>query len=292
MPARTKIEPRPHSIMAAPDASEDETRLLLDAGAERLVLMAYELYAMSGDDLEKATRADVAAVWRKQASTLKFEKLALAPPLAAIAIIPPYPAGKREANLLLGLYVAGADCTVQYLAFYVNPAGAKDAPGATALAKKIAATIQPGPRKLLSKAGERRFLGIGKHELLVTVPEGFVASVQAGPDFMVYLLHKLVPLSQPAVNCSIYVGGHPAFQYRQVADPPEKVTRIKGKLLGKEAEWHTWSQDDRITTEAIVGHPTEQDAVVHVFCSGGSEEATTALRRMAETLRVAAPKKK
>jgi hypothetical protein len=290
VPATAKVEARGHNIMAAREADDDETRIVVDAGEQRLVLMTYELYALTGGDLDKAARADVAAKWGKEAGTLKLEKFAVAAPLTAVAVIRPQPEGKREANLVLALYVGSEDGTVQYLAFYVNPAAIKDVAGATSLAKRIAASVTAGSRKLSSKAGSRRFPGVDGDQLVIMVPEGFVASTQEGPDFAVYHLYKLVVLGKPASACSIYLGGHPSYQYEQAEKRPEKVTPLKGKLFWQEVAWQNWSQAGRTTTEVIVPHPKGKGMTVHVFCSASSQNEAAALRTMAETLRVDEPK--
>jgi hypothetical protein len=178
VPATGKAEPREHGIMAAPPSPEEETRIVIDAGQARMVLMAYEVFALAGDDLEKAVRADVAESWGEEAAAVKVEKVGVALPLTAIAIVPPIGDGTDEANLLLGLYIRNGDGMVQSVVFYVNPSGARDAAGALTLARKIAATVTTGKRKLNRDAGPRSFRGIGGGGLTVTVPEGFVTSVQ------------------------------------------------------------------------------------------------------------------
>lgn len=291
MPATAKVAPRGRNIMAAPEANEDETRIVLDAGEERLVLMTWELYALSGGDLEKAARVHLADAWGKKPGTVKLEKFVVASPLAAVAVIPPCPDRKREANLVFTLYVASEDGTVQFLAFYVNSAGAKGIVGATKLAQAIAASVSAGSRKLAWKAGPRSFPGVDVDRLVIDVPEGFVASVQEGPDFAVYRLRKLAPLGKLGSVCGIYLGHHPSYQYEQAEERPDKVTTLKGKLLGRNAVWQNWSQAGRTTSEAIVLHPKEKELSVHVFCSAGTGEEVATLRTMAETLRVDEPNK-
>jgi hypothetical protein len=291
MPAAAQVEARGHSIMAAPTSAEEETRVVVDAAKERLVLMANELYALSGGDPEKAARAAVAASWGQEAATIRLEKLAVAPPLRAVAVIPRRPDSTREANLVLGLYVGNGDGTVQYLAFYANPAGARDAAGVAALCRKIATTVSAGSRKVSSEAGARSFPGLSDDRLVITVPDGFVASIQPGPDFSVYRLRKLSPLGQPASVCGIYLGGHPAYQYRQTQSPPDKVTPIKGRLLGRGIEWKNWSVVHDTMSEIIVPYPKGEGMFMHVFCSASSPEEVKALRAIAETLRVEESKK-
>jgi hypothetical protein len=209
--------------------------------------------------------------------------------LSAVAVVPLHPDSQRDANLVLGLFVGNRDGTVQYLAFYVNPAGARDAAGVTALCRRIAATVRAGSRRLVSSSGPRSFPGVGNDRLVITAPEGFVASIQRGPDFSVYSLRKLSSLGQPASDCGIYLGSHPSYLYRQSEVPPGKVTPVKGKLFGQEAEWQTWSTANRFTSETIVPYPHGDGMAVHVFCSTGSPEEVKGLREVAETLRVEGP---
>jgi hypothetical protein len=291
MPAAAKAQARGHSIMEAPASNEDETRVMVDAENERLVLMAYELYALSGGNLEKAVRAEAANSLGKDAATINLEKLPVAPPLTAVVVVPERQDGTREANLVLGLYVGSGDGTVQYLAFYANPAGARDAAGVAALCRKIAATVSAGSQRLSSQAGARSFPGFINDRLVATVPEGFVASVQEGPDFSVYRLRKLVRLGEQPSVCGIYLGGHPAYIHRQTEAPPDKVTPLKGRLLGREVKWQNWSTAKGAMSEVIVRYPKGKGMRMHVFCTAGSLDDVKALQAVAETLSVQEPKK-
>ena len=149
--------------------------------------------------------------------------------------------------------------------------------------------MRAGRRRLSWKSGPRSFPGVGSDRLVITAPEGFVATIQQGPDFAVYRLRKLSPLGQPPSSCGIYLGSNPDYQYRQTEAPPDKVTPLKGKLFGKKAERQTWSAANRATSETIVPYPKGNGMAVHVFCSAGSPEEVTALRAVAETLRVEEP---
>ena len=60
-------------IMAAPESAEHETRVVFDAGDERLVLMANEAFAFAGDDFEKEVKEWVA----RWAGKYRIEALSL-----------------------------------------------------------------------------------------------------------------------------------------------------------------------------------------------------------------------
>jgi len=291
VPTAGKAEPREHGIMAAPPSAEEETRIVIDAGQERMVLMAYEVFALAGDDLDKAVRADVAESWGEEAAAVKVEKVGVALPLTAIALIPPIGDGTDEANLLLGLYIRNGDGMVQSILFYVNPPGASDAAGALTLARKVAASVTAGKRKLNLEAGPRRFRVAGADGLVVTVPKGFVTSVQKGPDFSVSWLRKPAPFPRPAPHCGIYVGRHPGYRYVWADHPRDQVATIQGKLLGQAVEWKSWGEEDWFTNEVILGHPKDNELKLHVYCSAATREALKALRDVAETMRMEEGKK-
>jgi hypothetical protein len=169
MPGGSRSEARPFAIMAAPTPDEDETRLIFDAGPERFVILAHEAYATAGDDLARTVRSVVDG-WEKSLGTAyRVEPFPLdAKGLRAVAVRPANPPDRSrgdDAIFLEGLLVASADGTVQSLDAYINPAGAKDLGGASALARRALRTVAPGGRRLAVEAGERRFKS-GSSDLL------------------------------------------------------------------------------------------------------------------------------
>lgn len=282
VPAGARTEARQRSIMAAPESAQHETRIVLDAGGERLVMMTYELFATAGNDLAAAVRKDLAG-----GTTPPTVEALNVPGLRAVAVVPAALDLTREAILILGVYVALPDATVQSLAFFINPNAARDVPGATALARRIAATLTAGPARLASQAGPRRL----SDGLSLTVPAGYIATSQAGPDFVIHHLRKLSPLGQPAARLGVYVGGHPAYQHRQSDEAPAAVKQTAGKLLGRDIEWHTWTRgeaSEQLTTmEAILplsGTAANHGLLLHVFLTGATEPELAELRKIAESL--------
>ncbi len=287
MPEKARVEARGHSIMAAPQAVTDETRVVLDAGKERLVLMAWELFARAGGDLPKAVEKVVSG-WGDQWKGTRVEPLAVAKPLKQGVLV--IPGGKdlaSEAILALTAYVENSDGMVQMLAFYVNPPAAQDLAGCASLARSLAATLSAGGKGLDLGAGDRRFPGVGDKDFLVLkVPEGYVATTQQGPDFSVYRLRRVGVLGEPGSTLGLYLGGHPSYQFRQAGDEATKPSRSKGKLLGQEIEWHGWSRGDASTTETILPFPGVDGFFLHLFLTAAKETDLAALRAVAETLRI------
>lgn len=297
MPAGSRIEARRASIMAAPEAAQHETRVVLEKGSEKLVVMSFEFFALAGADFEQQVRKELGQLKGKGGAPYAIGPFATASPkLRVIAGIAPNLDPERKAALVLGAFVAHPDGTVQYVGFFVNPDAGKDPAGCTALVKKMAATLAPGPRTLTRSAGVRGLdILAPDQELQATVPAGWVATVQPGPDFIVHHLRKLTSYGSKGLGIGIYVGGHPSYQHRQTDNPP-KVTVVKGKLLGKDVDWQQWTRgagkDALTTNEAIAPLPGNARLNVHVFATVSDPALLKEVQPIVATLKVAPKAKK
>jgi hypothetical protein len=308
MPKGARIEARPHSIMAADQPNEQETRVMLDAGAERFVIMTYETFERipEGKDADAAVRAAVASDFGEPAPAVS--KLSLADStLKAWLVVPASVDRNREAILVLAAYVVSSDGFVQTLSFYVNPASADgkgcagqiraagvsiaDGPGelsgCSGFARAIAGTLSAGKRTLDVGAGVRKLQGqYGDDTLIATVPGGTNVTVQKGPDFTVHFVRLPVDLGAPSASLGIYIGGHPSFQYEQ-ADANVKPTSRAGKALGNAVTWKVWPSDPMHTmAEVMVPHPKSKGMTLHLFASAADEATLGKLLDIAATLKV------
>jgi hypothetical protein len=208
-------------------------------------------------------------------------------------VAPPTHDLKREAILVLAAVIAHPDKTVQFAAFYVNPKGAADIPGATKLARTILNTLAPGKRRLELAAGSRKLKAF-EQTLEVQVPKGVVHRVQQGPDFLVHRLTQVVALNDDNGALGIYIGGHPSYQYKQKENRSmgkwkAKVTKKKSKIFGSDAEWHRWDQDGWHTAEAILALPKADRLLLHIFASGAKASLVDEMLKIAATLKIAKP---
>jgi hypothetical protein len=295
---RVPAQGQPHaierSIMAAPDAVSETTRIVIDSGGQRMVLMAYELFARTDQGFEQAVQKTSAKLPVKG----RIEEYPLPSRLRGIAYFPVTPTHNEEANLVMGIYVAQADGTVQYVAFYVNRSAAKDFNAATVLAGSMAKTIAAGPRRLNTSAGEREFSAYSpKNVIFATVPDGYVVTTQDGPDFMVHHVRKMVRLGETAESLGLYVGDHPSSNREGFKDTGSAV------LFGKQAKWYekedTQNGETVYFTSAIVllGEPKPQGerdmpSFADVFLSAGNRAGIEELKKIAATLRIGASKAK
>jgi hypothetical protein len=307
LPKDMRIQTRPHNIMSAPQPTETETRAVLDAGEERLVIMATELFERGGADPDRSVRASVAAEFNPP--PLKIEPLQLpSQQLKAWAIFSASIDRSRAAILLLSVYVLHPDGFMQLVNFYVNPAAASgtgcsglsrvadagklpqaqgELPTCTALVHAIASTLEAGTRRIDSAGGERKLTGqYGDDSFFAKVPAGTGITAQTGHDFTVHHVRLPVDLGEPQPSLGIYVGGHPSYQYTQ-NDAKVSPTRKPGKVFGKDVSWQVWSESPKsVMAEVIVDHPQSKNARIHLFASAADEKALAPVLDIAASLRL------
>lgn len=287
-PAKATSKPRGHSIMAAPNPVEEETRVVVDDGDKRFVIMTYELFATADKGFEKAVRKEVKQFFSSGAA-YGVEARKIGNLKRAFVMKPSKLDGTEAANLVLGAYFAHGDGTVQFVAFYANPeAATKDAAGCTALAEKILATYRGGSRKLTLDGGAQKLFA-WKNVVHVDVPRGWVITTTPGPDFVVHRGRKLSPFGQPTPSFGIYLGGHPNAQYNQLGSETKR-TQTAGKLAGKDTTWHAWKdKSGLLRKEALAAGvaPGDPNLSMHLFMAGPDPADIAMIDAIAATVSVA-----
>jgi hypothetical protein len=289
IPATAGSHAMQHGIMSAPEADQEQTRIVIDAGHQRMVLMVYELFARTGNNFEDAVKTQ----------TLRFpvkvtvQNWPLSSSVRAAAYFPEAPTQDREANLVMGVFVAQPDGSVQSLMWYANPLGAKPSAGALLVAKSMARTIAPGTRALTVSAGERELSGYSQtRSVFIRVPEGYVVTAQQGPDFIVHHIHKMTAFGSPAASIGIYLGDYP-----QNREGDKVETSL---LFGKQVTWYqkTVKEGDAsaITASALVSlrgvapdstRPADYEpSYADVFLSAPDTATLQELKSVAATLRI------
>jgi hypothetical protein len=279
VPERAEQSARPHSIMAAPAARQDETRIIIEPGAEmaRFVVFARELYASATADV-------LADAKRVAAPDEGVERFDLGGGLRAAEITRGAPPRPPQPLRVLSLVVAHPDGTLQEVVFLILSQMANERDAYLAKARALAKSLRPGSRRIDAPGGEAK-LG---SDLVVTLPRGFIVSTQPGPDFDVHRIRKLTPLDRAAGVLGIYVGGHPSLQIAQHGErgPPPASSTEKGSLLGKEVGWVKWKTEEGTLVREAVASLGEHDAV-HVFAFSPDEAAEREWANIAATLRPA-----
>ncbi|MGO8690550.1 MAG: hypothetical protein ACLQLG_13085 [Thermoguttaceae bacterium] len=274
LPSGAHAEPRPHSIMAAPEPEDHETRIIFDAGPERLVLLAKETFAFAGEDLEIDVREWLAkSKFNYRAKTVPHP----AKGLKAVAITPL--AGLDHSfGFVEGICVESTDRTIQTLDVYVNGVAAKDPQGCRALAHEILSSVAPGKRKLQLAAGQRRLYAYSKElEISITVDQNTVAETQDGPDFLVHRLFTIGRLGTDPDTIGVYLGNAPDFK------PGAK--KGSGTMFGKNIDWHLLPEGKGMETLCDLPIPGDK-LVAHVWIHAATDARLAALKKAAETLKL------
>ena len=213
--------------MAAPASEAEETRAVVDAGPQRMVIMAYELFRVASDDVERR----ISEQFKRNGEKIRLRPWELPSGLKAYAFFPESATRDEVANLVMGVYLIRSDQTIQQVAIYVNPEGAQASAKASILARAICATLAEGKRSLNQASGERELMAVSPQKsMLVTVPNGYVTTRQDGPDFSVYHIRKLVMFGEEAMSIGVYLGDYPSGQTGY-------TRRETGRLFEREIEW-------------------------------------------------------
>jgi hypothetical protein len=291
-PAKSRAIQR--GIMAAPESDSEQTRIMIDAGEQRMVLMVYELFARTDvDDLqgqaEKATRH-----FPMKAS---FRKWPLTAPLRAVAYFPAVPTKNEDANFVMGVFVASPDGSVRNFMWYVNPQAASQFEADLKLAESMAETIAPGTKTLDTSGGERELSAYSKTKSVVaSIPKGYALTTQQGPDFIVHHINKMVSFGDEKASIGVYLGDHPSNNRDGF------VGQGKATLFGKSVTWYQ-RVDHEGGTELIMDDATvplawsvlgravpgtgDGPSYADVFLTAASASGILELKSIASTFRLA-----
>ncbi len=226
LPGAIKV-PKARSIMGADEADTDETRLFLEKGQEKFVIMAYEPYNLWGEDFTQAIHGIFAPPEGEKHTVCRVPLDTADDTVQRFAVTPLKLNLSGEAVLVLRLFVGHPDGSMQRVDFFVNPQLAQEEAGCISLARRIASSLSLGPKRLDKSARQAVVTGT-----TIALPAEWVISLQKGPDFEVHQIKRFVPLGMPQPLLAVYKGRHP----RRI-DTEGDVRRVPVTLGGQETEW-------------------------------------------------------
>lgn len=280
-----RLQARGHSIMAAPEADEVETRVFLEHQGQKLVIMTHESLQLAGALSAETAVAAIEPMVFAPGARLTAHALPTADErLRAVAVVPEtLDLSDGEAVFVLGVVAVHPDGAAQLQAYYVDPAAGASGRACTEAALHVAQTLRAGERTLVRSAGERAFPGPGN--LHIRVERDWVLTTQEGPDFFVHRLQQMVPLGQPAPQIGVYVGHHPSGP-RQ----PEPA-KLPGRLFGQAITWAGPSAEPGKpqVRQIVTALPGSNALQVHVWMVAPSLASLPAVQAITESLRVAKP---
>jgi hypothetical protein len=269
-PEGAKAVPRPHSIMAADESSDEETRVILEPGKgdlARFVLLAREAFVLGSGRIE----SDAKALLGPEAAEVEVLPATFRGGLSGVALSPKDVGSSHGILFVQGAVIERSDHTLCELSFYILDEMKAERGKYTKRARAMLAGVEPSKGRLLASRDHRLDTGAGS-VLLVSLPRDAVMTRQDGPDFFVYHLRELAPVGADAPEMGIYIGGYPSHQWEQAGVEASRVKKSRGKLLGKNVDWYSWQPATGLELhEAIAdagGHVR-----VHVFVSGSAKGA-------------------
>jgi len=251
-PRGTKSQPRNViGIMGADEPDEEETRLRFEEGHELLVILADEWVALAADD-ERTTREKTIGALETRTGPLNVTPFASATGAVRGWLALPdgiaFKFDDPQAGLVLTMVLVQPDGTLQGLGIFANRALARRPAETIALARRIAATVEGGGKRI-GVEGDRVLPLLGESEQVrIHLPAGFAMSTQNGPDFLVHRLRKIVPIGTTAPIGYLYSGFHP----QRPAPDGENLPSRTGTLLGRSVQWTRSRQSDLFRAHAQV----------------------------------------
>ena len=186
LPEGAKLEARQASIMAAPESSLLESRVVYDEGEERLVLMAREVHATPTADFDQ-TLAEEARKWSNEETSFAVSKLAPVGGLQVAIVTPSKLDPSREAVFTRQAICVTHDRHVVRLTFYINPrAATKRREYWEGVIAKALKTLQAGKRSLNTTGGRL----VLKSEDKVGIMETIVALPAFGENMLTHVFFE------------------------------------------------------------------------------------------------------
>lgn len=254
-------------IMSAPNAASTETRLVVDIGGARLVVMTHAFLATETEKLE-------ASKLRRDASLVEYGPVESKQGFQQLTGTYRRLAPKGDTVFVATALTKLADNTLQETLFAVNDVAFKaGVGGCKAMAKRVLASLEIGPNQLDLAERDIDIEG-GKYSL--HVPAGYVYYPQPGPDFTVYRLQELSAVGSDAAVAGAYFGHFASFR------PESTAKKLPGKVLGQAVTWFETQDSDGIGRETLVKQGEEQ---IHLFLGAQDAAHAEALTKALSSLK-------
>ena len=222
------------------------------SGKAEMFLELKEMFQVSGGDFESEVRRQLARfdpAGKGELSIEAFPGHEGASPNAGFCVIrarlgepmprygeAPSALGPRDYATGSVAYVRLPDRSVLQMEFVWNSPALADREGCDRLSRGILSSLRPGsaPLRLLPRS-QRLPIPSKEYELRVELPPNVAATIDRGPDFVVYLLTAVSPFAEVGNGIGIYYGNHPNWHHNQRwGRPAVKVSSADGSLLGRQ----------------------------------------------------------
>lgn len=286
-PQSSVVSPRVADIMAADPNINRETRVILDRGDMRLVILAQELYALGGksmfDDISKEVEPE-----------FEFRRKIMVENDSLLGVLstPTKFDSTSGATLINSLLVRSPDNTVSRVDAFINPAAFQKKDEYVLLTDSIFNSIKKGQRRINLSPKEETYKIFGADsKFSFSLPAGFYVTVDEKYDFGVFRIKKFKNSLVDTVytGITIYAGHFPSFIHKEYGYTIEKAGKIQGLFLQAPMEWlsiNDAAQSFFLKEQFIQGDLVQKDLKFHVAMLTNKKESLNELTRMIEEIKL------
>lgn len=282
-PVTAVNQQRPVDIMSTDRNINEETRIVLDNGDERLVVFAMELYSLADDaTFEQKLNAE-------DNSKYGFNRQVIynANGYLAVMSTPTLFDSTRSGILINTVMLKSPDGTVSSIGAMISPTAYKNKAYYTALTERIFRSFAPGTRTVELKAHKETVLLFGtKKTFRFQLPANHYLVVDQKYDFQVIKIKQYQPYgSDDWQGATIYLGHHPSWFYPDYGFEESAGKPQKGEFLGKKIEWLLFEDPSEKTVlkeQQIASDQVEKDLIVHIALYGATAADIEPLQQIVE----------
>jgi hypothetical protein len=281
-PVSAVNQQRPVDIMSTDRNINEETRIVIDNGDERLVVFAQELHSLADASFEQKVRAE-------DNSKFGFQRQIVydVNGYQAIMSVPTVFDSTRPGILINTILLRSPDGTVSSLGAMISPQAYKNKAYYTALTERIFRSLTPGTRVTDLSAREEKIPLYGTEKAFrFQLPANHYLQVDQKYDFQVIKIMHYQPYGeQQWQGATIYLGDHPSWFYRDYGFKKESGKLQNGKFLGKKIEWMEFenaSEKTLLKEQQISADHLSKGLIVHIALYGSDASDIETLQQIIE----------
>ena len=270
LPEGAQYGQRVTAIMAA-NPGDDETLIWVGDGAERIAVYAQEIDVLADEDFEKQARGILEKCSKEEA----LYEIKTQEPHVIYALRTTAPSQPGGSDLYGVALIRHTDGSLIRLNILFAADHAKDAEKCRAWAEKAIRSVRIGSG-IRNSAARKDLISLPflKRDLEIPVPEGYVRTINPGPDFTFTTYRKLNKMDVPEEYFGVYIGLHPNFHEKEFKD----AQKVKSSVAGKSTTWYcTEPTSDAYRAETLVSFSggwfsSEPSVYSHLIISAPSAE--------------------
>ncbi len=285
LPANAKLMPRVADIMAADPNQNQETRIFIEDGNRKLVIMATETLIMATDNF-------LAELNKAEPTTEDYSRKQLNSGDSVITILNTptiYYDSTESAILINSLLVKNPDKTVSRVDAYINPEAFQSKDEYVRLSEKIFNTLSKGTRRLNLAARTESFKVFGTtSKIKMNLPKNYFVLADEKYDFGVLRVNAYRMLGDTTFSSmTIYTGHHPTYFYNEYGLNEADAKKTPGKYLAQAVDWLEFRDPTRdlfLREQFVHADFIETGLILHVAITTNTEKALKEMISIADQM--------